>query len=274
MDYNQITELLSEKKDFDKITLQDNIQGGEKVKFGAIVGNPPYQEADAGYGNGASPIYNEFIDLSATVSSKSVLIHPARFLFNAGKTSKAWNKKILTSQYFSIKFYSANSSEVFNDVDIKGGVAISVYDSSSSKQPINVFIPYRELSSIAKKVKKHHEISLDTIVYPRDLYRLNKQVYVDHPELLNRQSKGHKFDLSSNSFDKLSELFINEQLNEDYAGIYGRENNQRVVKWILKKYLSTPNNFDYYKVIIPKSNGTGAIGEVLSTPLILSLIHI
>lgn len=268
VDYNQITELLSQKKDFDKITLQDNIQGGEKVKFGAIVGNPPYQEADAGYGNGASPIYNEFIDLSATVSSKSVLIHPARFLFNAGKTSKAWNKKILTSQYFSIKFYSANSSEVFNDVDIKGGVAISVYDSSSSKQPINVFIPYRELSSIAKKVKKHHEISLDTIVYPRDLYRLNKQVYVDHPELLNRQSKGHKFDLSSNSFDKLSELFINEQLNEDYAGIYGRENNQRVVKWILKKYLSTPNNFDYYKVIIPKSNGTGAIGEVLSTPLI------
>lgn len=268
VDYNRITELLSQKKDFAEIALQDNIQGGEKVKFGAIVGNPPYQEADSGYGNGASPIYNEFIDLSATVSSKSVLIHPARFLFNAGKTSKAWNKKILTSQYFSIKFYSANSSEVFNDVDIKGGVAISVYDSSSSKQPINVFIPYRELSSIAKKVKKHHEISLDTIVYPRDLYRLNKQVYVDHPELLNRQSKGHKFDLSSNSFDKLSELFINEQLNEDYAGIYGRENNQRVVKWILKKYLSTPNNFDYYKVIIPKSNGTGAIGEVLSTPLI------
>lgn len=268
VDYNRITELLGQKKDFDKITLQDNIQGGEKVKFGAIVGNPPYQEADAGYGNGASPIYNEFIDLSATIAAKSVLIHPARFLFNAGKTSKAWNKKILTSQYFSIKFYSANSSEVFNDVDIKGGVAISVYDSSFSKQPINVFIPYRELSSIAKKVKKHHEISLDTIVYPRDLYRLNKQVYADHPELLNRQSKGHKFDLSSNSFDKLSELFINEQLNEDYAGIYGRENNQRVVKWILKKYLSTPNNFDYYKVIIPKSNGTGAIGEVLSTPLI------
>lgn len=268
VDYNRITELLSQKKDFAEITLQDNIQGGEKVKFEAIVGNPPYQEADAGYGNGASPIYNEFIDLSATIAAKSVLIHPARFLFNAGKTSKAWNKKILTSQYFSIKFYSANSSEVFNDVDIKGGVAISVYDSSFSKQPINVFIPYRELSSIAKKVKKHHEISLDTIVYPRDLYRLNKQVYADHPELLNRQSKGHKFDLSSNSFDKLSELFINEQLNEDYAGIYGRENNQRVVKWILKKYLSTPNNFDYYKVIIPKSNGTGAIGEVLSTPLI------
>lgn len=38
--------------------------------------------------------------------------------------------------------------------------------------------------------------------------------------------------------------------------------------WIRKDYIIAPNNFDKYKVFVPKSNGSGAIGEVLSTPLI------
>ena len=32
--------------------------------------------------------------------------------------------------------------------------------------------------------------------------------------------------------------------------------------------MNTPDNFDYYKVMIPKTNGSGAIGEVLSTPMV------
>ena len=268
VDYNRITELLSQKKDFDKITLEDKIQGGETVKFGAIVGNPPYQESDGGEGNGSSPIYNNFIDLSTIITNCAVLIHPARFLFNAGKTPKLWNKKILKSPFFSIKNYSIDSSKVFEGVDIKGGVAISLYDRGNKKTPIDVFIPYPELASIAKKVQMHDTLMLDTIVYPRDLYHLTNQVYLDHPDLLDRQSKGHKFDLGSNVFIKLPELFVDNKVNKNYVGVYGRDDNKRTIKWILNKYLRTPDNLSNYKVIIPKSNGTGAIGEVLSTPFI------
>lgn len=268
VDYNRITELLSQKKDFEKITLQDNIQGGEKVEFGAVVGNPPYQESDGGEGNGSSPIYNNFIDLSTIITNCAVLIHPARFLFNAGKTPKLWNKKILKSPFFSIKNYSIDSSKVFEGVDIKGGVAISLYDRGNKKTPIDVFIPYPELASIAKKVQMYDALMLDTIVYPRDLYHLTNQVYLDHPDLLDRQSKGHKFDLGSNVFTKLPELFVDNKVNKNYFGVYGRDDNKRTIKWILNKYLRTPNNLSNYKVIIPKSNGTGAIGEVLSTPFI------
>lgn len=268
VDYNRITELLSQKKDFEKITLQDNIQGGEKVKFGAIVGNPPYQESDGGEGNGSSPIYNNFIDLSTIITNCAVLIHPARFLFNAGKTPKLWNKKILKSPFFSIKNYSIDSSKVFEGVDIKGGVAISLYDRGNKKTPIDVFIPYPELASIAKKVQMYDALMLDTIVYPRDLYHLTNQVYLDHPDLLDRQSKGHKFDLGSNVFIKLPELFVDNKVNKSYVGVYGRDDNKRTIKWILNKYLRTPDNLYNYKVIIPKSNGTGAIGEILSTPFI------
>lgn len=44
--------------------------------------------------------------------------------------------------------------------------------------------------------------------------------------------------------------------------------NKRTTKWILSKYIEDNGNLEKYKIIVPKSNGSGAIGEILSTPLI------
>lgn len=41
-----------------------------------------------------------------------------------------------------------------------------------------------------------------------------------------------------------------------------------IIRGVKKKYLKLPDNFNYYKVMIPKANGSGAIGEVLSTPVV------
>ncbi|MFA5513287.1 MAG: hypothetical protein WDA17_00005 [Sphaerochaetaceae bacterium] len=48
----------------------------------------------------------------------------------------------------------------------------------------------------------------------------------------------------------------------------GLLNNQRVYRYVQKDFINTPYGFKSYKVILPKSNGSGAIGEVLSIPLI------
>lgn len=53
------------------------------------------------------------------------MIHPARFLFNAGSTPKQWNQKMLTDQHFKILAYELDCSKVFANTEIKGGVAIS-----------------------------------------------------------------------------------------------------------------------------------------------------
>ncbi|NLX80073.1 MAG: helicase, partial [Proteiniphilum sp.] len=54
----------------------------------------------------------------------------------------------------------------------------------------------------------------------------------------------------------------------EYIKIYGRIENERKYKWFKREYLSEPPTFKKYKIILPKANGSGAIGEVLSTPLI------
>ena len=50
--------------------------------------------------------------------------------------------------------------------------------------------------------------------------------------------------------------------------ILGLISNNRIYKYIEEKFIEKHENLHKYKVLIPKSNGSGALGEVLSTPLI------
>ena len=62
------------------------------MKFDFIIGNPPYNEDFNNSGDNktfAAPIYNKFIDAAYDISDRVELIHPARFLSNAGSTPKA-----------------------------------------------------------------------------------------------------------------------------------------------------------------------------------------
>ena len=59
------------------------------MKFDFCVGNPPYQDQSVGDNETfAPPVYNKFMDAAYQVADKVELIHPARFLFNAGSTPK------------------------------------------------------------------------------------------------------------------------------------------------------------------------------------------
>ena len=49
--------------------------------------------------------------------------------------------------------------------------------------------------------------------------------------------------------------------------IFGLVKGERFYKWFRKDYVKEVPNLYKYKVMIPKANGSGAIGEVLSTPL-------
>lgn len=242
---------------------------GKNVKINAIVGNPPYQEVNEGKGNGANPLYHLFIDLGRQLSPRGTMIHPARFLFKAGKTPKDWDEKILSDPHYKVVDYWVKSIDVFNNVDVKGGIATTMWDENIKCGPIGFFSPYPEIKSILKKVQSNSQESLADIVYPRDLYKLTEQFYKENPWAEGRQSQGHRFDIGSSIFEVFPEVFLDENpRNAGYIGIYGLEGRERVTKWVKRNYIKLPNNIDKYKVFVPKSNGTGAIGEVLSTPVI------
>ena len=242
------------------------------MKFDFAIGNPPYQEETIGDNKGfAPPVYNKFLDAACEVAEKVEMIHPARFLFNAGSTPKAWNKKMLGDEHFKIMEYEADSSRIFPNTDIKGGIVISYHDETKKYGAIEIFTKYKELNTILHKVIQDIAfISFSNIVITRTAYRLTDKMHEEHPEALSQLSSGHAYDMSTNIFERLPQIFYDVKPNDgaEYIKILGREKNERVYKYIKREYVNDVINLDKYKILIPKANGIGAFGEVISAPVI------
>lgn len=237
------------------------------MKFDAIVGNPPYQIMATGDANGSDPIYHLFIDTACKLGEKVSFIHPARFLFNAGKTPKDWNEKMLNDEHYKVVQYWANSADVFPTVDIKGGVAVTYWDKNKTFEKIGTFVAFEELKTALNKVLNTDIKSISDIIYPESKFNLSA-LYKDYPnERSNIGSDGNDKRLRSNAFDKIS-VFFEIPKSENDILIHGLIKNKRVVRYINRKYIGDSENFEKYKVLLPQANGSGAIGEVLSTPMV------
>lgn len=251
-----------------------------KKKWDIVIGNPPYnldgsEVIDEGNKTFSPPIYPSFYDQAEKLASKTMLITPARFLFNAGSTPKKWNEKMLNSTTFKVLNYFPNSSEVFPTTDIKGGVAVGYIDNGKSYTPIKIFTGESNLDGILRKVINNSDfISLQSEVLSRTSYRLTTVFHTDNPYAKNKLSKGHMNDMSTNIFDRLPEVFSEyhtDPLHE--IGILGRSGNTRTVKYIKRSYVNKVSNLDAYKVFTPSgSDGLSILGDKPVTILGPSLI--
>lgn len=237
------------------------------MKFTAVVGNPPYQEKTENSRD--NPIYPYFIDESFKLSNKVALIHPARFLFNAGQTSNEWNKKMLSNKHLKVLFFEQKSSEIFPNTDIKGGVTITYFDKEKELGPVGTFSAYEELNIILKKVLQDDFLPISDIVFGNSSYKFSDQLYKENPTLKGRVSATEEKSIGTNIFEVLPEVFFDSVADKkEFIRLYGRKKDKRVFKWVKKKYIALHPNLKKWKVFLPKSNGSGAIGEVLSTPLV------
>lgn len=135
----------------EEVEFRDLRGEGTAMKFDFIIGNPPYQEEVEGNGR-AKPLYHFFYDGSQKVAKKVELITPARFLFNAGQTPKAWNKKMLNDEHFKVLLYEPKGSNIFPNTDIKGGVAVTYWDQEKKFAPIVEFIENPIIGNIVSKI--------------------------------------------------------------------------------------------------------------------------
>lgn len=247
------------------------VRGKKAMKFDFIIGNPPYQDEAIGENKTfAPPVYHLFLDEAYKISDHVELIHPARFLFNAGSTPKEWNRKMLDDVHLKVLYYEPNSAKIFPNTDIKGGVAITYHDTAQEFEAIKHFIVFDELRNIADKVKKISKESLKSIIYASESYRFTEQMHKGHPEVEALLSKGHKYDFKTSVLENLNDIIFFTQKPKDgeYIQILGLVKGKRIYKWIKKEYVQAPNNLSAYKVFVPAANGSGTLGEVLSMPLI------
>lgn len=240
-------------------------------KFDVVIGNPPYQEEAQGGGTRATPLYHLFMDAAYEVGQKAVLITPARFLFNAGFTPRAWNEKMLTDPHLAVPHYVPNSDELFPGTGIKGGIAVTYRDDSRQVDPIGTFTEHPELNTILHKVIESHDASIAPEITSSRSFRYTAELYVAHPELRALRPKGNEYLIATNTFVQFDTIFSAERPegHDEHSKVLGLNGRARGYRWIRSEYLTGPDSLGGYKVAIPKANGSGALGEVLSTPLVI-----
>ncbi|WP_208895158.1 hypothetical protein [Ureaplasma diversum] len=101
-------------------------------------------------------------------------------------------------------------------------------------------------------------------MYVQNKFNL-KKIFEDFSELESVIKKEKR--ITSSAFKEYIQLFKKHKFT-NAVQIYGRISNERSYMWIDKKYLEPHNNFEFYKVFVLAANGSGALGEVLSTPVI------
>ena len=227
------------------------------MKFDVIIGNPPYQLEDGGFGSSASPIYQHFVEQAFRLKPRYVsMIIPSRW-FAGGKGLDDFREKMLESKNFRSLVDYLDASEIFPGVTIKGGVCYFLWDknyegkcqvttiNNDTASPTierylgeegDIFIRYNEALPILDRVRKKNYESMENMVSPRKPFGFatNFKDYADEP-----------FKNSVVIFTNAGRKYIKKSQitqNADWVG-----------KWKVLTPMASPGSGDYPNMILGPS---------------------
>ncbi|MFN9707743.1 MAG: Eco57I restriction-modification methylase domain-containing protein [Burkholderiales bacterium] len=161
---------------------------GGNMQFDVIIGNPPYQLDDGGFGKSAAPIYQLFVEQAKKLEPRYLsLVIPSRW-FAGGKGLDDFRQAMLAdNRVRSIDDY-LSAGDVFPGVGLKGGVCYFLWERDNPglcrvttrfkdwpvstatrrllEQGADVFIRFNEGLSILKKVVSVETGQSETIQLP------------------------------------------------------------------------------------------------------------
>ncbi len=245
----------------------------EKMKFNAIVGNPPYQLMGGSGGTNDAPIYQGFCQIASSLKSDYIsMVIPAKW-FTGGRESLLgkFRQYMLSCGKIKKLYTYPNSKDLFSTVEIKGGICYyleessykglcqyhfiddgSDYCSNISLNDFEVFIRDPQVAAILRKVQKirmeNNEGTVDTIVSADTPFGIPT-----NPKI----SKKKAFELS----DVRTKQYDIELHYLD-AGV-------RTIGYIRKADISKNiDDIDAVKVFIPGAGGSGNDQMVLGKPIL------
>ena len=233
---------------------------GADMQFDVIIGNPPYQLDDGGYGTSAAPIYQLFVQKALDLDPRyAVFVTPSRWMAG-GKGLDRYRQRMLSDKRMRRIEDYPKLYEGFPGVKIRGGISYFLWDREHSGacevqtiwdgQPTGP-AGVRHLDAYDILVRRNEAVPI-----------LEKVRAKDEPTLYARVSSRKPFGLATNFKGKPSKVGLKKPVR--------LFENQRT-GWIERKEISVnPQWIDEWKVLMTAVQGTSGAVETkfLSKPIV------
>jgi site-specific DNA-methyltransferase (adenine-specific) len=121
-----------------------------KMKFDVIVGNPPYQLSDGGFGRSASPIYHKFVEQAKKLQPRYLtMIIPSRW-FGGGKGLDEFRSQMLNDDRIRKIVDFEDSNEVFPGVSVAGGICYYLWD-RDNRGPCEIVNMHNGIEAVSQR---------------------------------------------------------------------------------------------------------------------------
>ena len=166
----------------------DNPEELFDMKFDVIVGNPPYQFSDGGFGRSASPVYQRFVHQAKKLNPQFiVMIIPSRW-FAGGKGLNSFRTDMLNDDRIRKIVDYEDASEVFPGVSVAGGVCYFLWekDSTGPCEVINICngdatISSRSLNEFSTFIRHSSSVPIVRKILAKKEKRMHEQVSAYKP---------------------------------------------------------------------------------------------
>lgn len=261
----------------------------QKMKFSAVLGNPPYQLVlgnEGGNSSKSTAIYHLFVDAALSLNPTYIaLIIPSRWMTRTAEGVPAeWVDKMLDDNHISLLHDFLDANTVFTNVEIKGGVCIFLRNLKYYGYCRRYIHKRDNTGNIVLKGPYDGPIKIKgTDLVLRDIEKIP---VLNKIREIEKSYKGedylNKSRLSFASLVSPKDFFTNKKILTsswaDYATEKSLQNNVKVYLnrnlegnggfgWINREAI--PKNkkvVDLEKVYIPAGAGTGNDKQVLGTP--------
>ena len=280
LDYAKIKRILTQNKDFNTISIGDEVAEGEQTMcktIGCVISNPPYQEKGGSGGTNDAPIYQDYSLMGARVTERySDFIIRANW-FTGGRENLlgAFRKEMLESrQIRSLKTFADGNDAFPGDVEIKAGVCYYLRDSKSNGPCDYTLCQGGETISVPERNLAESDIfirnpTLAEIV--RKVLQKAKDLGQGHfvSEILSGDTP---FGIPTNPAESKKTPFpVSEKREGAFAirlDLLG-EKQKRVVAFVRRSDIKkNAQDIDANKVFIPKAGGSGNDPLVLSPAIV------
>ena len=245
---------------------------GGNMQFDVIIGNPPYQMKGGAGGSSDSSIYHLFVEQAQKLEPKFLsMVVPSRWLAG-GRGMDEFRKEMLSSRNLLKLVDFPVSSEVFPNVEVKGGICYFLWSGAHSGPCDVTVVRGGEEATSSRQLDEFDVFVRD----PRAIDILHKVVNTAHRGMNTLVSNREPFKMESN-FDGFHE---NKQKHD--IALYRIVPGKRRVDWI-KRAIIVKNShlIDKWKVLVPKAGSDGGqkipdsvLGKpFLAPPPLHALVH-